>query len=251
MGAHALTHLRKICLIIISALAAVVLLTALFYFGVLKLNNPSWTEYPVRGVDVSAYQGDIDWEVLSRQGIDFAFIKATEGSSFVDEYFEANFHNAFQTHLRVGAYHFFGFDSPGETQADNFISTVPYVDGMLPPVVDFEFYGDKAKNPPSRDSARTELRVLLDRLESHYGMKPIIYTPEKLYTFYLSGHYQEYDIWIRSILTAPRPLQNQAWTFWQYTDRERLDGYMGTEYYIDMNVFNGSREEFGNYRLER
>ena len=123
------------------------------YKGKIILNHPSGKEYPVRGVDVSAYQGEIDWDVLEKQEIDFAFVKATEGSSFVDRRFIQNYEEARKTDLRIGAYHFFSFDSSGKTQAENFIKNVPVDDEMLPPVVDFEFYGDKEKNkynnPPS------------------------------------------------------------------------------------------------------
>ena len=237
---------KKLCLCV-TIIAVVCCIGLLFHFGILKPNNPSRAQYPVRGVDVSAYQGDIDWEVLSRQGIAFAFIKATEGSSYVDEYFEANFTGARQTSLKAGAYHFFSFDSPGETQADNFIAHVPIVSGALPPVVDFEFYDGKEENPPDPDGVRKELNDLLDRLETHYGTKPIIYSTNKTYGLYLAGYYEGYDIWIRNILTAPKPLENQEWTFWQYTNRERLDGYGGPEYYIDMNVFNGTIDDFANY----
>ena len=93
------------------------------------------------GIDVSYHQGDIDWETLSRQGIDFAFIKATEGSGYADTYFRNNYKNAADTDIRIGAYHFFSFDSPGKTQAENFIRTVPVTDDMLPPVIDLEYYG--------------------------------------------------------------------------------------------------------------
>ena len=219
----------------------------LYYFGVLKYNNPSLTQYPVRGVDVSSYQGDINWEILSQQSIAFAFIKATEGSSSVDRCFEINFNNALQTDLRVGAYHFFSFDSSGETQADNFIANVPKARATLPPVVDFEFYADKKKNPPNPYNLREELNILLNRLENRYEVKPIIYATKESYNLYLSGYYDGYDIWVRSVFTAPKSFENQSWTFWQYTNRERLDGYKGTERYIDMNVFNGTADEFSNY----
>jgi len=230
----------------IAAIAAVIL-GFLFYSGVLKLNNPSWADYPVRGVDVSAYQGEIDWAVLSSQGISFAFIKATEGSSFVDSRFESNLGDALETGLRIGAYHFFSFDSPGGTQAENFISQVPETGGLLPPVVDFEFYGDIGKTLPGRDETRAELDILLDRLESHYGVRPIIYATEKSYDNYISGHYEAYDIWIRNVYTAPKALENRAWTFWQYTNRGRLDGYSGAERFVDLNVFNGSEDDFDKY----
>ena len=94
--------------------AAVV--AALFYTGVLKFNNPSRNTYPVRGVDVSSYQGTIDWEVLSSQNIQFAFIKATEGSGFVDPCFVDNLAGASETSLYIGAYHFFSFESSGKTR---------------------------------------------------------------------------------------------------------------------------------------
>ena len=55
-------------------------MAALFYNGVVLFNNPSNMEFPVRGVDVSSYQGTIDWNVLASQNIQFAFIKATEGN---------------------------------------------------------------------------------------------------------------------------------------------------------------------------
>ena len=74
--------------------------------------------------------------------MDFAFLKATEGSSLQDVRFAQNWANAQAAGVRVGAYHFFSYDSPGETQADNFISAVPVTPGALPPVVDIEFYGD-------------------------------------------------------------------------------------------------------------
>jgi lysozyme len=238
---------KKLILSIIFVATICGIIVILYYFGILKFNNPSFAKYPVRGVDVSSYQGDIDWTILSKQGISFAFIKATEGSTFVDKYFATNFNNALQTPLRVGAYHFFIFDSPGETQADNFIAQVPNVSGILPSVVDFELYADKESNPPNADDIRKELNVLLRRLEDHYGKKPIIYATEQTYKPYLSGYYETYDIWIRNVFTAPEPLENKKWTFWQYTNRERLKGYNGKEYYIDMNVFNGSVDEFELY----
>lgn len=224
-----------------------VIVVLLFYHGVLLFNNPSSSKYPVRGVDVSSYQGEIDWTVLCHQGIQFAFIKATEGSSFVDPNFADNYQAAQKTSLRIGAYHFFSFDSPGRTQAENFISVVSKIDDMLPPVVDFEFYGDKEANLPDAEVTRMELDRLLEELEAYYGMQPIIYATEKSYALYLSGHYASYDIWIRNVFTKPKPLNNQTWTFWQYTNREHLAGYTGDEYYIDMNVFNGTLEDFMNY----
>lgn len=243
---------KKRWLVILSAFAGACLLAGLTLFllvwnGVLLLNSPSRETYPVRGVDVSSYQGEIDWPVLAGQDIQFAFIKATEGSRFVDNYFSYNFAQAQESGLRVGAYHFFSYDSPGETQAENFIRTVPVVQGALPPVVDVEFYGGNEKHPPEKEPVERELSVMLEKLEKQYGQRPILYATEKSYSLYLAGGFVDYDIWIRNVITSPTLSDGRDWTFWQYTNRERLDGYRGKETFIDMNVFDGTKEEFAVY----
>lgn len=225
----------------------VVLFLGLAYFGVCTLNRPSRAQYPVRGVDVSCYQGQIDWPVLASQGIEFAFIKATEGSGHVDPRFAQNWAAASQTDLRIGAYHFFSYDSPGSTQAQNFIQTVAPVDGMLPPVVDVEFYGDKEQNLPEPAAVQTELTVLLESWEQAYGLKPILYATEKSYRLYLAGHFDDYDIWIRDVVWTPTLEDQRTWTFWQYSNRGRLGGYHGDETYIDLNVFAGTQQAFTDY----
>jgi len=225
-----------------------VLFCMLVYKGVVILNRATAGKYPVCGVDVSSYQGTIDWETLAAQNIQFAFIKATEGSSYADTCFSYNWEQASSCGLRVGAYHFFSYDSPGSTQADNFIKTVPKIDNMLPPVVDVEFYGDKDKNPPDADTVEKELSDLLQKLEAYYGLKPILYATEKSYRLYIAGRFDGYDLWIRNVITAPALSDKRDWTFWQYTDREQLDGYSGKEKYIDLNVFFGSEEEFERYK---
>ena len=242
---------RKRLFIVLASILMIVILGIAGVFmvwnGIVILNGFSANKYPVKGIDVSSYQGEIDWQELSGENISFAFIKATEGSSFVDKKFAYNFQEAQRTHLAVGAYHFFSYDSEGITQAQNFINTVKPYEGMLPPVIDLEFYGDKETNPPTREYVDTQLKAMLQALEDHYGQKPIIYATEKSYALYLSGDYDEYDIWIRNVLTKPALSDHRGWTFWQYTNREKLRGYHGVEKYIDMNVFNGSTQEFNEY----
>lgn len=238
---------RKLVLLTVLPAAAAVVLACLFYFGVLRLNHPTTKRYPVRGVDVSVYQGAIDWQSLSQQGIRFAFIKATEGSAHTDPRFVDNWAQAQKAGLRIGAYHFFSFDSPGETQAENFIKAVPPAAGTLPPVVDLELYGEKKKDPPDQTAVRPELSVMLSELEEAYGKKPILYATAKSYRLYLADAFAEYDIWIRDVLREPKLPDGRAWTFWQYTDRARLEGYQGEERFIDLNVFCGTEAEFEAY----
>ncbi len=228
------------------ALSASVL-ALLLWNGKILINNPNYEEYPVRGVDVSAYQGEIDWSVLASQDIDFAFIKATEGSSFTDKRFDFNYTEAVKTDLRVGAYHFFSFESGGDTQAAHFINTVPKTENMLPPVIDLEFYGNFSAENAEKDKIVAELDKMIDSLYSHYGMHPIIYTAEEEYSLFIEGRYENNPIWIRGVYSKPVISDGRKWSFWQYTNRAHLDGYNGDERFIDMNVFNGSFEEFNNF----
>jgi len=99
-------------------MTVIVITTSLFYYGIFHFNNLSLEKYPIQGVDVSSYQGVIDWDILSAQNITFAFIKATEGSSYSDKFFLKNWIEANKTNLYVGAYHFFSFESKGKTQAE-------------------------------------------------------------------------------------------------------------------------------------
>lgn len=216
------------------------------YDGEIIANDPDPKEFPVRGVDVSRYQGTIDWNMLAAQDVTFAFIKATEGSSHQDPCFTYNWNAAIDSGVYVGAYHFFSFESSGETQAQNFIDTVGLCPNTLPPVVDLEFYGDYYDDPASKKETREILDALLEALEDHYGVKPIIYTTARAYYSYiLGGGYGEYPLWMRDTYMEPIV----RWKFWQYSDQGKLDGYDGvqtdcTEMFIDLNVYNGSYASF-------
>ena len=212
--------------------------TASVYYSKAKVNTE---KYPVFGVDVSNYQGDIDWKTLESQDVSFAFIKATEGSGHVDESVRVNLERAEETGIIVSAYHFFSFDSPGETQAENFISAVSPDEIDMPPVVDIEYYADKRKHKPTKAEAEAILRPLLEELERYYGTKPIIYTTIPVYMRYVKEDFGEYPLWIRSVNFEPDLMD---WKFWQYCDCGELEGYNGDEKYIDLNVYNGSEEEF-------
>lgn len=199
--------------------------------------------YPIQGVDVSSYQGPIDWNRLESQDVRFAYIKATDGSGHVDKCFYDNWRAVSETDIKAGAYHFFRFESTGKEQAANFISTVPVAADALPPVVDIEYYGSHDTHPLPPEKVVPELRDLLDALEMHYGKRPMLYVTEPSYLQYVYSYFDDYDIWLRSVVTDP-PEGN--WRFWQYTDKHRLDGYDGKEKFIDMNVFLGSPEDFAS-----
>ena len=225
--------------ILISLLIILILLALLFIF--FYFNNAS--RYKVKGVDVSHHQGLINWSTLKNQDISFAFIKATEGSTYVDEYFERNFTEAKNNHIIVGAYHFFSFESDSVTQAENFYRTVKSQEGMLPPVVDIELYGKFRNNPPAKDMVISNLQIFLDELEEKYSVQPMIYATMKSYNLYIKDNFDDYNLWIRNIYYSPNIDLNSLWTFWQYTDHAILKGYEGNEKYIDLNVYHGTLDE--------
>jgi lysozyme len=204
-------------------------------------------KYSVRGVDVSEYQGNIDWDVLAKQNINFAYIKATKGSDYKDNKFVANWENARKTNVKVGAYHLFHYDQPALEQAENFISSVPIEDGILPPAVDVELYGKDRDDPPEREKTILMLTEFLEKLEKHYGKKPVIYATKKAYKLYIAGNFKEYPLWIRNPDTEPVLPDGRTWTFWQYNNDGELDGYKGESRFIDLNVFNGTEKDFDNF----
>lgn len=196
--------------------------------------------YSVRGVDVSHYQGEIDWQELAAQDISFAYIKATEGTTYTDDCFKKNWTDAAKTELKVGAYHFFSFSSPGAKQAEHFIEIVGSLSGKLIPVVDVEYYG---KEQPDKEAVVQELTDFLNTFEEMYNVRPMIYTTYTAYHDFIKGNFDDYPLWIRNVYFTPDWGMLGKWSIWQYTDREMMDGYSGEEQYIDVNVFYGNQEE--------
>lgn len=233
-------------------IAAVII--AVFFFGrniyifsvesVIDPDDP----YPVKGVDVSVYQGDIDWRNLKDEGVRFAFIKATEGASFTDRNFKYNWRKAHRAGIKTGAYHFISYDSPGDVQAHHFINTAGNRWGMMPPVVDVEFYDEYLVNNPSKDKMYAVLDAFIETVENEYRIKPIIYTNLSIYNKYISGRYDEYPIWISSPDGIPDKLPDgREWIFCQYTFTETSPSIEGGAVHVDYNVFNGSKWEFRKY----
>lgn len=225
---------RRIAVILSIALLVLLLIGYLEYRGFIWHNEIFAQRYDVKGLDVSNHQGKIDWEKVSKSRYSFVFIKATEGSDYQDKYFQSNWDEAKKNKVLRGAYHYFTTGSSGSEQAENFISLVPDEDGMLPPVIDIEVWGD------SKEVYLRELTDLITRVEQHYGQKPILYVMYPYYEEYIKGSFEDYPIWIRDIVKHPSLSDSREWTFWQYCNRGHVKG-IGT--YVDVNCFAGSEKE--------
>lgn len=215
----------------------------LLYQGYIWFNNPSLKEFPVRGIDVSAHQGEINWDMVNEHKFSFVFIKATEGKDFKDKKFIQNCDNAKKIGLKTGAYHFFTFSSSGLEQARNFIATVPKDETSLPPVIDIEFSGN-SKKILQKDEFVKELKNYIMEVKKYYGKEPILYVLHNSYAKYIEGGFEDNKIWIRDILKYPKLKDNRNWTLWQYSDRGRVKGITG---FVDMNIYRYKNlEEFIN-----
>ena len=203
--------------------------------------------YEVHGIDISHYQGDIDWETLSmqREGefpIRFVFMKATEGGDHLDENFAANFEQARRHGFIRGAYHFFIPRTDALRQADFFIRTAALDSADLPPVLDVETTGGKSKSELQR-----AVKTWLNRVERHYGVKPILYTSYKFKLQYLNDSiFNTYPYWIAHYYVDSVRYEG-AWHFWQHTDAGIVPGIEGN---VDLNVFNGTRSGLDSLRLK-
>ena len=209
-------------------------------------------KFAVHGVDVSHWQNDIDWKALRTQGANFAFIKATEGGKHLDRLFMQNWHGAREAGIPRGAYHFFFWCRSAEEQAKWFIRNVPKEKGALPPVLDVEWYGNKRSCPrkPPRATVLNKMKVFMDKLEAHYGQRPIIYTTPDFYEDNLQGQFKGHSFWLRSVAAHPRKrYPNRPFAFWQYSGTGTSK--RGVETQIDLNVFNGSVEGWHNWLAER
>ena len=203
--------------------------------------------FSIHGIDVSKYQQRINWEAVKGMEVDdvrigFVFIKATEGLGNMDGYFRRNWEKAAETGLPRGAYHFFIAPKSGAEQAENFIRRVDLQPGDLPSVLDVEqIYGLSAQN------LQKEVKAFLDRVEAHYGVKPIIYTNVDFYERYLKEDFNGYPLWVAHYLKKDRPRITRNWAFWQYSETGNVNGIRGK---VDFNVFNGDSTDFENLLLD-
>ena len=199
---------------------------------------------PVQGIDVSYFQGDINWKKVEAAGIQFVYIKATEGADRLDPKFRANWRGARKAGLVHGAYHVMYWCSPARDQAAWFLSHLPKDTGTLPPVLDVEWNGHSKTCPHeiARGDAIAKIKVMLAAIEAQTGRRPIIYTDPKFHRDVLEGQFTDYQFWLRS--TAAKPAakyRGRDWSFWQFTTTGRVPGVAGA---VDRNSYNGSSADW-------
>ena len=200
-----------------------------------------WTPWAsvqyVQGVDVSAHQGRIDWDALARADVRFAYIKATEGGTFVDSRFAANWRDAARAGIRRGAYHRFTLCRSAAAQAANFIRTVPRAGDALPPAVDVENFQDCASQ-----TAVAQIEDFLNTIEAHYGARPILYVTQQFHDAH-DGDFSQERFWIRSLYQPPA-FRRGDWVIWQHHNHAQRPGIDAP---VDLDAFRGDEAALAHF----
>ena len=231
-GAHRWHHRMPRWTFWVGGLVVTVLYCWAFYYFFVGPTGFRWralygeSRYPkgfeIHGIDISHYQGNIDWDklqggMISGCPLRFVIIKSTEGASRMDENFKSNFHNALEYGFIRGAYHFWSNKSSARQQAYYFLEKVKLEEGDLPPVLDIEH----APKDKSIEEFQRDILTWLHIVEDRYHVKPILYTYYKFKEKYLSAPvFDDYPYWIAHYY-VPKIEYKGAWKFWRHTDRDR------------------------------
>lgn len=197
--------------------------------------SPDFSEYPVRGIDISAHNRVTDWNLVA-DSVDFVIIKATEGGNWNDREFQNNYRQARNAGLKVGAYHFFRFDREALPQSINFYNALWNKHLDFPAVIDVEEDG----NPDGIDYRTIVARLssMVSFLESR-GVEVMFYANKKSYAKYVRPNFPEHPVWLCSLSAEPE--EGLGWTIWQFSHSGEIPGIEGK---VDLNVLrNGFDKE--------
>lgn len=190
--------------------------------------------YPVKGIDVSAHNGDIDFQAVKADTVSFVYMKATEGTDFCDSHFAYNYNQAIRAGLLTGAYHFFRFDTPGEIQAHHFLASVAGLTFDLPLAIDVEKWGNAREY--DTQNVKIQLRKMIEAIKKS-GYPVIIYTNKHGLRTFIGDDFPGIHLWICSLSPSP----HGPWRLWQHS---HLNKVKGTPRPVDTNTYLGTKQEF-------
>jgi lysozyme len=183
----------------------------------------SASDAPLAGIDVSHFQGEVDWRAVATAGMRFAFIKATEGLDDVDPRFVQNWQGSRAAGLLRGAYHFLHPDLDARQQAAHFLAVVTLDTDALPPALDVE-----VTNGVERAVLTACIETWLAAVEAALGCKPVVYTDPSFWRDNVGANLGSYPLWLACYAPQPEvPADWPTWTFWQHSQSGRVDGIAG------------------------
>ncbi len=197
----------------------------------------------IAGIDVSHWNGRINWQTAKAAGALFMFAKATQGLTYVDDTYRTNAEGAKAAGVLRGAYHFYDYQQFGKPQAGHFWAHIKDDNLDLPPVMDLELYWQPY---PSGKNLLIAARDFITELDNLSGRSTMLYTnPAMIALFVASGvkfdWLKDHPLWIAHYTTASAPTFQPwpAWTFWQTSGNGDGHKYGCEGKGVDMNVFNG------------
>lgn len=196
----------------------------------LQITTPADAE--VRGVDLSHYQGDVDFSKFAGDGLAFVYAKASEGERTKDAEYANNKTGAMAAGLSFGSYHFYETSEGPGAQAAHFLSQIGDVSGQLPPVVDVE-------TPPkgSVTDLAADVQSFVAQVQKATGCQPIVYSNKSIWDTYLKFDTSTYPLWLAEYSnTINLPNTAASWVFWQHSQSGSDAGVSGA---VDTDVFNG------------
>lgn len=226
-----------------------------------------YTSERIYGIDISKFQHEIgrrkypiEWNKLrithlgtiskkNVQGrvdypISFMYIKSTEGMTVRNRYYRKDYQDAKKYHIRVGSYHFFSTLSSATLQAKHFLQNTKFQSGDLPPVLDLEPFPSQIRKMGGEGVLWTRVRTWLNIVEQHTGVKPVLYISQSFvnnYLPYAADVKKTYPIWIARYGEYKPDVRL---VYWQLSPDGKVSGIKGN---VDINVFNGYRQEFNQF----
>lgn len=198
------------------------------------------------GIDISEYQDKINWdkvkEIDGGYPIEYVFVRASIGNERADKKFKKYWKKAKEKGFVCGAYHYYRPNENSIEQADNFIKQVTLIEGDFPPVLDIE----KLPKTQSIERLKIGLKRWLEKVEAHYGVKPIIYSSESYYEDFLKDDFEEYPFWIANYTAFYKDIDDE-WSIWQLTENGCVPGIKGP---VDVNIYNGTSVEMKELLLK-
>jgi GH25 family lysozyme M1 (1,4-beta-N-acetylmuramidase) len=193
----------------------------------------------LRGIDVSTFNGAIDWGAVADGGIAFAFAKASEGLTICDDRFSDNWNEMGANGLARGAYHFFRPGDDGSRQADAFLACVGDLGaGDLPPVLDWE-----TSDASQGSEAIASAQAFIAEIRARTGLPTVIYTDRDYWEALDDpAQFETSSLWLASYSAdcPVVPLPWSSWLFWQNTDEGAVAGVDGP---VDLDSFDGTLAE--------
>ena len=194
------------------------------------------------GIDVSHYQGAVDWRAVAASGVRFAFIKATDGVDDVDPLFQQNWAGAGAATILRSAYHFFRPGLDAKRQAERFLGVLAMDDLAIAPALDVEV--TDGLDPAALQQG---IRCWLDEVAAALGRPPIVYTDPMFWRANVGGDFGAYPFWLACYADQPEvPAAWRGWTFWQHSDVGRVPGIVG---HVDLDCCALSYEDLRSGRL--